>query len=160
MKDDAYMICEWDTTNICDLVLISDKQNAYKIKLYDIPDCKASDWGHFIPNLVEMEPGEKIIYLIPTSDYKGNFVYIFENGRGAKIPFGSYETKTNRKKLINSYCGKFPLVSVKYLPEDTDVVLYTNLFQLSSANCPENKKICRSYTADFSSEYSTIMFSA
>ena len=39
MKDDAYMVCEWDSTNICDLVLISDKQNAYKIKLYDIPDC-------------------------------------------------------------------------------------------------------------------------
>ncbi len=127
MKDDAYMVCEWDSTNICDLVLISDKQNAYKIKLYDIPDCKASDWGHFLPNLIEMEPGERIVYVIPTNDYKGHLMYIFENGRGARIPFNSYETKTNRKKLINAYCKKFPLVSVRYLPEDADMVLYTNL---------------------------------
>ncbi len=127
LKDDAYMICEWDTTNTCDLILISDKQNAYKLKLYDVIDCKASDWGHFLPNIVEMEPGERIVYAVPTSDYKGHLLYIFENGRGAKIPLSSYETKTNRKKLINAYCKKFPLVDVKFLSEDCDVVLYTNL---------------------------------
>ena len=127
LKDDAYMLCEWDSTNVSDLVLISDKQNAYKVKLYDVADCKASDWGHFLPNILEMEPGERIVYIIPTNDYKGNITYIFENGRGAKIPLNCYETKTNRKKLINAYCKKFPLVSVIYSPEDTDIALYTNL---------------------------------
>jgi DNA gyrase subunit A len=127
MKDDAHMICEWDSTNVSDLVLISDMHNVYKVKLYDIADCKASDWGHFIPNIIEMEPNEKILYIIPTNDYKGSLVYIFENGRAARIPLASYETKTNRKKLINAYCSKFPLVDVKFFTEDTDIVLYTNL---------------------------------
>ncbi len=127
MKEDAHMICEWDTTNVSDLVLISDKQNAYKVKLYDVADCKASDWGHYIPNIVEMEPGERIVYVIPTNDYKGNLIYIFENGRGAKVPLSCYETKTNRKKLINAYCKKYPLVDVKFVTEDSDIVLYTNL---------------------------------
>ncbi len=127
MKEDAHMICEWDTTNVSDLVLISDMHNAYKVKLYDIADCKASDWGHFLPNIIEMEPGERIVYAVPTNDYKGSMLYVFENGRAAKIPFNSYETKTNRKKLINAYCKKYPLVDVKYLAEDTDIVLYTNL---------------------------------
>lgn len=127
MKDDAYMVCEWDSTNVSDLVLFSDRQNAYKVKLYDVPDCKASDWGHFLPNILEMEPGEKIVYAVPTTDYKGSLVYIFENGRGAKVPLSCYETKTNRKKLINAYCKKFPLIDMKYIKEDTDIVLYTNL---------------------------------
>ncbi len=127
LKEDSYMVCQWDSTNVCDLVLISDRQNAYKVKLYDIPDCKASDWGHFLPNIVEMEPGERIVYAIPTNDYKGNIIYIFENGRGAKVPLSCYETKTNRKKLINAYCKKFPLVSVIYTPEDVDIALFTNL---------------------------------
>lgn len=127
MKDDAYMVCEWDSTNVSDLVLFSDRQNAYKVKLYDVPDCKASDWGHFLPNILEMEPGEKIVYAVPTTDYKGSLVYIFENGRGAKVPLSCYETKTNRKKLINAYCKKFPLIDMKYITEDTDIVLYTNL---------------------------------
>ncbi len=127
MKDDAHMVCEWDSTNVSDLVLISDMHNVYKIKLYDVADCKASDWGHFIPNIIEMEPNEKIIYIIPTTDYKGSLLYVFENGRAARIPLASYETKTNRKKLINAYCRKFPLVDVKFFLEDTDIVLYTNL---------------------------------
>ena len=59
--------------------------------------------------------------------YEGNILYTFENGRCAKVSFKSYETKTNRKKLINSYCKKFPLVDVKYIPEDTDIALFTNL---------------------------------
>ena len=127
MKDDAHMLCEWDSTNVSDLVLISDMHNVYKVKLYDVADCKASDWGHYIPNIIEMEPNEKIVYIIPTLDYKGSVLYVFENGRAAKIPLASYETKTNRKKLINAYCKKFPLVDVKFFLEDTDIVLYTNL---------------------------------
>ena len=123
MKDDAYMVCEWDSTNVSDLVLISDKQNVYKVKLYDVADCKASDWGHFLPNILEMESGEKIVYIIPTTDYKGNITYVFENGRAAKIPLSCYETKTNRKKLINAYCKKFPLISVIYTPEEADIAL-------------------------------------
>ncbi len=127
LKEDSYIVCEWDSTNASDLVLVSDRQNVYKTKLYDIPDCKASEWGHFLPNILEMEPGEKIVYAVPTSDYKGNLLYIFENGRGAKIPLSCYETKTNRKKLINAYCKKFPLVDVIFTMEDADVALFTNL---------------------------------
>lgn len=127
MKEGSYMVAEWEAENISDLVLISDKFNAYKMKMYDIEDCKASDWGHFLPNIIEMEPDERIIYIIPTTNYEGDLLYTFENGRCAKVAFKSYETKTNRKKLINSYCKKYPLVDVKYIPADTDIALFTNL---------------------------------
>lgn len=127
LKDDAHMVCEWDSENISDLLLISDKQNAYKLKLHEVADCKASDWGHFLPNILEMEAGERIVYIVPTNDYKGNLMYTFENGRCARVPLASYETKTNRKKLINAYCKKFPLVDVRYFNEDTDIALFTNL---------------------------------
>jgi len=127
LKEGSYIVNEWEAENISDLVLISDKYNAYKLKMYDIETCKASDWGHFLPNIIEMEPDEKIIYIIPTMKYEGHILYTFENGRCAKVSFKSYETKTNRKKLINSYCKKFPLVDVKYIPEDTDIALFTNL---------------------------------
>ncbi len=127
LKDDDYMVCEWDATNKSDLILISDKQNAYKIKLYEIEDCKASELGHYIPNIIEMEPGEKILYAIPTIDYSGDILYMFENGKGAKVSLKCYETKTNRKKLINAYYGKQPLVGVKFLAQDEDIVIYSSL---------------------------------
>lgn len=127
LKEDDYMVCEWDATNKSDLILISDKQNAYKIKMYEIEDCKASEMGHYIPNIVEMEPDEKIVYVIPTIDYSGNILYVFENGKGAKVSLKCYETKTNRKKLVNAYYGKQKLVGVKYLAQDEDIVIYSSL---------------------------------
>ena len=31
-----------------------------------------------------------------------HFVYIFENGRGIRVPLSSYETKSARKKLVET----------------------------------------------------------
>ena len=127
LKEDDYMVCEWDATNKSDLVLISDKQNAYKIKMHEIADCKASELGHYIPNIIEIEPDEKILYIIPTIDYSGDLLYVFENGKGARVSMKCYETKTNRKKLINAYYGKSKLVGIKFLAQDEDIVIYSSL---------------------------------
>ncbi len=127
LKDGDSIICEWEATNKSDIILLSDKCNAYKAKLYEIADCKASDWGHFIPNIIKTDPGEKIIYAITTLDYSGDLLFMFDNGKGAKVSLKSYETKTNRKKLINAYTDKLNLVDVKFIPEDTDMVIYSSL---------------------------------
>ena len=127
LKDDDVIIVEQESTNRADLVLLSSMQNAYKIKLSDISDCKASDWGHFVQNILPMEKDETIVYAIATLDYEGSILYTFENGKCAKINLKSYETKTNRKKLINAYSSKSPLADVKFLKEDTDLVAYTDL---------------------------------
>ena len=95
LKEDDYMICEWDATNKSDLILFSDKQNAYKIKMHEIADCKASELGHYIPNIIETEPDEKIVFAIPTIDYSGDLLFVFENGKGARVSMKCYETKTN-----------------------------------------------------------------
>ncbi len=127
LKEDDYMVCEWDATNKSDLILISDRQNVYKIKMHEIDDNKASEMGHYIPNIIDMEPEEKIIYVIPTIDYSGDVLYVFENGKGAKVSMKCYETKTNRKKLVNAYYAKQPLAGIKFLQNDEDIVVYSSL---------------------------------
>ncbi len=127
LKEEDYMICEWDSTNKSELILISDKQNAYKIRLHEVADCKASELGHYVPNIIEMEPDEKIVYAIPTLDYHGDLLFVFENGKGARVSMKCYETKTNRKKLVNAYYGKSKLVGVKFLENDEDMVIYSSL---------------------------------
>ena len=127
LKEDDFMLCEWDATNKSDLILFSDKQNAYKIRMYEIADCKASELGHYIPNIVETEPDEKIVYALPTLDYSGDLLFVFENGKGARVSLRCYETKTNRKKLVNAYYGKSKLVGVKFLSQEEDIVIYSSL---------------------------------
>ncbi len=127
LKDGDEIICEYDSTNKTDLLLFSDRCNCYKIKTYDIAQCKASEWGQYIPNICDMESGEKILFVLPTSNYAGDLFFMFENGKAAKVSLKSYETKNNRKKLINAYTDKLNLICIKYLPQDEDLVVYSSL---------------------------------
>ncbi|MBQ4630925.1 MAG: topoisomerase IV [Clostridia bacterium] len=127
LKEEDYMLCEWDATNKSDLILFSDKQNAYKLRMHEIADCKASELGHYMPNIAEMEPDEKIVFALPTLDYSGDLLFVFENGKGARVSLKCYETKTNRKKLVNAYYGRSKLVGVKFLPQEEDIVIYSSL---------------------------------
>ena len=52
-------------------------------------------------------------------------MFIFENGKGAKVPLSAYETKTNRKKLTGAYSDKSPLVKAVALDADEQMVVYS-----------------------------------
>ncbi len=123
LKDDDAMMQEIDTSNKSDLLLFSNKCTVYKLKVHEISDCKASTLGEYLPNLLQLEPDERIIYIVGTQDYIGNMFFAFDNGKAAKIELISYATKTNRKKLANAYHTSAKLVYITYLPEGQEIEL-------------------------------------
>lgn len=66
------------------------------------------------------------MYTVVTTDYKGEMLFTFENGKMAKVALSNYETKTNRKKLIGAYGNKSPICDIRLLDEDKDVVLMSD----------------------------------
>ncbi|MDP4133634.1 MAG: DNA gyrase subunit A [Bacillota bacterium] len=126
LKEDDEIISEFETCNKADLILFSDRACAYKLKIYDIPDCKASSLGEYLPNLLELEDGEKIVQIVATEDYEGIMLFGFDSGKVAKVSLKSYETKTNRKKLINAYSDSKPLVGCLFIPEETDICVQSS----------------------------------
>lgn len=127
LKEDDYFLNEIETHNKSELLLFSDKQTVYKLRIYDIEDCKPSELGIYLPNLLEMQEGERIINITATDDYTGNMLFSFENGKVAKIDMAGYETKTNRKKLTNAYSDKSPVIDARFLSEDMELVVYSNI---------------------------------
>ncbi len=125
-KEGDSLLCEAEATNKMEMLFFSDKQNVYKMKLYDIPDTKASALGEYLPNLIGMEPDEKIIYSTPAYDFSGFMLFAFESGKVAKVEMKGYETKTNRKKLTNAY-GKGKIIGMLYCKEETEVALFSNI---------------------------------
>ena len=121
-KDEDFIIQEIDATNKSDLVLFSNKQKVYKIKLYEIEDTKASNLGEYLPNILELEEGEQIIYMHATLDYSGVMLFGYENGRVSKVPLEDYITKTNRRRLLKAYSDEAKCVGICFLPQD-DLVL-------------------------------------
>ncbi|NLK67998.1 MAG: topoisomerase IV [Clostridiaceae bacterium] len=139
LKDDDEIVQEIETRNKTELILFSDQYVAYKLKVHEINDCKASSLGEYLENLLELEPDERILYMVSTEDYSGHMLFSFENGKSAKIPLSSYETKTNRKKLANAYYASSPLCDIRFLEEDIELVAFSNIdkvlvFDTSSIN--------------------------
>ncbi len=127
LKDDDKIVLHKETTNDAHLLFFTDKASVYKTRAAAFDDTKASVLGEYVPAKLGMDEGETIVKTIVAKDYTGFLVFCFENGKVAKVPMSAYETKTNRKKLINAFTDKQTLVDILYFTENTDIVLISNV---------------------------------
>ena len=158
LKEDDFIVQEVETTNKEELLLFTNQFNVYKTKIYDLPDCKASSLGEYLTNFLDMQPNERVIHLAPARDYKGYMVFAFENGKVAKVQFNAYATKTNRRKLVNAYSERSPLVSMHWIPEDGDLYLQRGkdkAMVVNTALIPGNNSKSASGVAVFSLRQNT-----
>ncbi|NLK98589.1 MAG: topoisomerase IV [Epulopiscium sp.] len=126
IKDGDRILQEIDLNNRGDILLFSDKQNVYRIKAYELEDSKASNLGDYIPNVLEMEEDENIIFISEGNTYTGFVLIAFENGKLIKIPLKYYETKQYRRKLVGGYYGRSRCVRILSITEDMDILLIRN----------------------------------
>ena len=115
-----------ESTNKAELIFFTSKQNAYKAKGYDFEDTKASLLGDYLPAKLDMEQDETVVAMAVTTDYSGDMLFFFENGKAAKVPLSSYKTVSNRRRLINAYSDKSPLAAILHLTEETDLLLISD----------------------------------
>lgn len=137
LKEGDFICQTFDATNKTELVFFSDKAQAYKSRASAFDDSKASVMGDYIPAKLSFDEGENLKTLVPTTDYSGYMMFFFENGKAAKVPMNSYETKTNRRKLTKAYSDKSPLVSSIFIKEDCDILLRTSNGQALVFNTAE-----------------------
>ena len=123
LKEDDRIIAHWETTNRTELLFFTNQQQVYKTKASAFEDSKASLLGDYIPAKLGFDEGEFVVSVILTNDYSGMLLFVYENGKVAKVPLQSYATKTNRKKLANAYSDKSPLVTALPLLEEQHVLL-------------------------------------
>ena len=123
LKEGDEMLLEIEATNNTDLLFFTDHCQVYKAKAADFDLGKASQLGDFVANKLQMDSGENAIYMVSTLDYKGYVMFFFENGKVAKVDLASYQTKTNRKKLIKAYSNKSPIAAIRKIEEDCDLVI-------------------------------------
>ncbi len=129
-----------ETRNNVEVLFFTNHSKVYKCKVGDFEDCKASLMGAYVGGTLGMDTDETPVFMHLTVDYKGWMLFFFENGKCAKIPLGSYETKQNRKKLLKAYSDKSPLAKVLFLPEESELALTTSagrMLLVGTAQIPE-----------------------
>ncbi len=146
LKDNDEIVIEADTDNLSDLIFITDRCQLYRAKTADFECVKASALGEFLPAKLGMDEGEKPVFMRIQNGYPAgeNFVFIFQNGKGVRVPVSNYETKGNRRKLVNAYSDASPICGVFYEQEkhpfdimlisDTDraIILKTSLIPVKA----------------------------
>ena len=125
-KDGDGLKLSFEATNRTELLVFTDRQQVYKTRLSDFEDTKASALGTYLPGKLSMDEGEKVKAVIRPGDYKNNLLLFFENGKAARLDIATYETKTNRKKLINAYSDKSPLAAAFMISEDINVAMFSS----------------------------------
>ena len=117
----------WETTNRAELLVFTDRCQVYKARCAEFEDTKASVLGDYLPGKLSMDEGESVVALCLPGDYKGSILFVFENGKVARIAAAAYDTKTNRRRLTGAYSDKSPLKAVIPVErEDLQVVLSTS----------------------------------
>ena len=123
LKEGDYITTQIEISNKYDIIFFSDKYQVYKTKASAFDDSKSSVLGDYIPAKLEFDDNEFVFSMFATKDYSGYLLFIYENGKIAKIPLSSYQTKTNRKKLTNAYSDKFSLIKIIFIEEDCDILM-------------------------------------
>ena len=123
LKDGDIMETVVETSNNSELLFFTDKCQVYKSRAADFADTKASVLGDYVPAKLGFDQDENVAAMAVTNDYSGYVLFFFENGKAARVPLNSYETKTNRKKLANAYSDKSPLVKIIFEADKTDILV-------------------------------------
>ena len=116
-----------EATNRSELLVFTDKCQVYKTRLSEFDDTKASVLGDFLPAKLSMDEGESVLSVILPGDYRGSLLFLFENGKAARVDLSGYATKSNRRKLTGAYSDKSPVKAMFLLQDgERELVLYSS----------------------------------
>ena len=126
-KDGDSILNLMDGENRDDLIFITDAAQMYRAKADDFDTTKASALGEYLPVKLHMESGEKPILMNIQNKYpeKEHFVFLFENGKGVRIPASTYEITGNRRKLTSVFSKASPIVAAFYEKAPMDILIKT-----------------------------------
>ena len=114
-----------ETTNAAELLVFTDKYQVYKARCADFDDTKASVLGDYLTAKLGFDEGESVMDVCFPGDYTGFVLFVYENGKVAKVELSAYATKSNRRKLTGAYSDKSPLKAVFLCKEEKQLVLYS-----------------------------------
>lgn len=133
-KDGDGPFIEFPSSNIHELLVFTDRSQVYKCKIASFEDTKSAQLGSYLPTDLEMDPDESVTWVIDPEDYKADVLFVFENGRVARVALAGYATKTNRKRLKNAIYGGSKLLYAAVLKEECDLALVSSDYRLMNFN--------------------------
>ena len=110
-----------DDSNSNEILVFTSLSNVYKVQKKEIIDKLQA------LQKIDLESGEKPVYLTGEKKYKGFLVVAFENGKIGKISTDSFQTEYARKKLKNAFNSESKLIFIELIEHDIDLVAVSSI---------------------------------
>ncbi len=133
-----------DTDNRAELLFLTDRAQLYRAKASDFDPVKASAMGDFLSAKLNMEDGERPIFMridAPVTEDE-HFIFIFANGKGVRVPLSAYQTKSTRRKqsgifstaspIVAAFCTKSPIELLLVSSADRAIQIKSSLIPLKA----------------------------
>src|SRR5665647_2410949 len=137
-----------DDSNSSEILVFTSLCNVYKVQKKEVIEKFQA------LQKIDLEPGEKPIYLTGEKRYKGFLIVAFENGKIGKISMDSFQTEYARKKLKNAFNNESRLLFIELIEHDIDLVTLSSikkvvLFNTAQINAVGSRstKGCLLYTS-------------
>lgn len=129
LKDGDEILWSEDCENKDEFFVFTDQRRVYKARLSDFEPVKASVLGDFLPAKLDFEENERPMLmkvLNASCSSEDHIIFIFQNGKGVRIPVSAYETKSNRRRLTRAYSDAALLIAAVYEKEAMDLLIVSD----------------------------------
>lgn len=120
-RSDSKPIKVSDDSNSNEILVFTSFNNVYKVQKKEIIDKFQA------LQKIDLEPGEKPIYLTGEKRYSGFLIVAFENGKIGKISMNSFQTEYARRKLKNAFNSESRLIFIELIEHDIDLVTVSSI---------------------------------
>ncbi len=129
LKEGDRIIFNADADNKTEFLVLTDRAQLYRGKVSDFETAKASAMGEFLPAKLGMEDGERPILMRLATEFgeDEHFIFLFENGKGVRVPLSAYQTKSARRKQSGVYSTASPIVAAFCTTEPIDLLLVNSV---------------------------------
>jgi DNA gyrase subunit A len=110
-----------DDSNSNEILIFTSFCNVYKVQKKEIIEKFQA------LQKIDLEPGEKPIYMTGEKKYRGFLIVAFENGKIGKISMDSFQTEYARKKLKNAFNNESRLIFIELIEQDIDLVTISSI---------------------------------
>jgi len=124
-----------DDSNSSEILVFTSLCNVYKVQKKELMDKFQA------LQKIDLEPGEKPIYLTGEKRYKGFLIVAFENGKIGKISMDSFQTEYARKKLRNAFSNESRLIFIELIEHDINLVTLSSIKKVVLFNTSQIKAV-------------------
>lgn len=119
-KDGDGLHAVFYANNSEDLLVFTNKQQVYIRRISDFELTKSGSYGTYLAGCLDLDEGEIILHVVVPRSYKSNLLFVYENGRVAKVPLSVYQAK--RSKLVNAFYDGSKLINLILLADEDKYV--------------------------------------